>query len=416
MRILYVSSDHGVPVYGHKGASIHLRAMARALSDLGHTVRVVSPAALREANLDFDVPVQSLDSPPEDAACLAELRRVDRKLGALPSGHASRVAAEIRNLLYNQRLASAAEGLLAFGADVVYERYSLFAFGGLELARRLGVPHLLEVNAPLCLEQERARGLHLGDLAQEIERRLWCETDAFLGVSAELGERALELGAHPERVHVLPNGVDALRFVARPGEAARVRDELDLGPGPVLGFVGSLKSWHGTDVLLQAFAALLPRWPQARLLLVGAGPMEQELHRQADSLGVAHAVCFTGAVEHARVPDLLAAMDVAAAPYLPSDDFYFSPIKVYEYLAAARPVVASRVGQIGALVDAGLVVPAEPGDPASLAAALETVLASPQEAREQAQRGRDWTLRERTWAANARRVAEIGASLLAARA
>jgi glycosyltransferase involved in cell wall biosynthesis len=414
MRILYVCSDFGIPVFGHKGASIHLRSMARALSDAGHTVRVLSPSIEREANLDFDVPVQTPVDLGDCGPALRELRLVDKLLGVLPSGHAARLSQETRNLLYNQVLARGRDAARDFDADIVYERYALFAFGGLELARALGVPHLLEVNAPLCLEQERARGLHLPDLARAIERRVWCETDGFLAVSEELRQLALHAGTAPERVHVLPNGVDAARFVARPDAATRLRRELALGEGPVLGFVGSLKSWHGTEVLLRAFAALRPSRPDARLLLVGDGPMAADLRAEAAALGVESAVHFTGAVEHARVPDLLAAMDVAVAPYLPSDDFYFSPIKVYEYLAAGKAVVASRLGQISELIEADLVLPAEPGDVASLQRALEGALSAPGEAASRAARGRDWTLRERTWAANARRVSEIAAACSAA--
>jgi glycosyltransferase involved in cell wall biosynthesis len=407
MRILYVCSDFGVPVYGHKGASIHLRAMARAFADLGHELRILSPAIEREANLDFDLPVETPVSLAACAPALAELRTADRWLGELPTGHAARVSQEVRNLLYNAALARAADQLRVWTPDFVYERYALFGSGGLELARQLGVPHVLEVNAPLCLEQERARGLHLGDVARAVEARVWCETGALLAVSAELRAMALDLGTAPQRAHVLPNGVDAARFVAAPGAAASVRAELDLGAGPVVGFVGSLKSWHGTDVLLGAFAALRPQWPGARLLVVGAGPMAATLAERAQALGIGADVRFTGAVEHVRIPALLAAMDVAVAPYLPSEDFYFSPIKVYEYMAAGRPVVASRLGQIVDLVGAGLVCPAEPGDPASLAAALAGILRDEPAAAAQAARGRDWVLAERTWAANARRVVEI---------
>jgi glycosyltransferase involved in cell wall biosynthesis len=415
MRILYVCSDFGVPVYGHKGASIHVRAMARAFADLGHTLRILSPATERVAHHDFDVPVADPVAMQRHEATLGALRRADRQLGRLGSGHTARVTQEVRNLLLNEELGRSAEAWRGFEPDFVYERYALFGFGGLELARGLGVPHMLEVNAPLCLEQERARGLHLGDLARAIEQRTWRETGALLAVSDELRTVALDQGASPERVHVLPNGVDATRFIAAPDSSARLRAELGLGSGPVLGFVGSLKSWHGVEVLLAAFAALYRRRPDCRLLLVGDGPMAEELQRSAQAHGVQAAMCMTGAVDHARVPDYLAAMDVAVAPYLPADDFYFSPIKVYEYMAAGKPVVASRLGQITPLAAADLLWAVEPGDPAALEQALETVLASTTAAAARAARGREWVLSERTWAANARRVLDIAAACSAAR-
>ena len=406
MRILYVCSDFGVPVFGHKGASIHLRAMAGAFAACGHDIQVLSPACEREANHDFAVAV----APPLDtsasAAAVDALRRVDRGLGTAAGGHPARVGQEVRNLLYNQALATATE--VGRGFDCVYERYALFGFGGLNLARTLGVPHVLEVNAPLCAEQSRVRGLHLGDVARAIEDRVWCGTDAVLAVSDEIAAEARGRGAESQRVHVLANGVDAARFALdREAARTRVRAAYGLGDGAVIGFVGSLKPWHGTDVLVDAFARVSRARPQAQLLIVGDGPAAAALRAQVTAHALDSRVQFTGAVEHARVPELVAAMDVAVAPYRASDDFYFSPIKIYEYLAAATPVVASPLGQITALVDSGYVTAAAAGDAGDLARALETVLAAPAAAAQAAARGRDWTLRERTWTANAQRVAAI---------
>jgi glycosyltransferase involved in cell wall biosynthesis len=143
------------------------------------------------------------------------------------------------------------------------------------------------------------------------------------------------------------------------------------------------------------------------LLVVGDGPTAADLQRQAVELGIASAVRFTGAVEHGRVPDCIAAMDVTAAPYLPATDFYFSPIKIYEYLAAGKPVVASELGQIAALVQTIGCGPPPPAMPQRSPAALESVLAAPHAAAAQAARGRDWVLHERTWEANARRALMI---------
>jgi glycosyltransferase involved in cell wall biosynthesis len=407
MRILYVSSDFGVPVYGHKGASIHLRAMARAFTALGHEVRIWSPAVERSANLDFEVPAATPVPLAPHAPSLGALRQLDRALGTLATGHEARVAQEVRNLLYNHDLAHAAAAVHAFAPDFVYERYALFGFGGLELARALGVPHVLEVNAPLCLEHERVRGLHLGDLARTLEQRVWGGTGALLAVSPPLRALAIAQGVAASRAHVLPNGVHAEAFGAGTDDGQRCRTALGLGTGPVLGFVGSLKAWHGTEVLLRAFVSVCARHPQARLLLVGDGPMADALRREAAALGVEAAVHFTGAVEHAAIPALLAAMDVAVAPYLPADDFYFSPIKVFEYMAAGRPVIASRLGEMVGLADDGLLCAVPPGDVGALAAELDAVLRAPAPAAAQAARARDWVRRERTWVANARRVVAL---------
>jgi glycosyltransferase involved in cell wall biosynthesis len=415
MRILYVCSDFGIPVYGHKGASIHLRSVARALSDLGHDVRILSPSTERQANRDFAVPVVSLPANPLHVEMARSLRKADKWLQTMPSGHQARISQETRNLLYNSTVASAREVLGGWEPDVVYERYSLFAYGGMELARSFGVPHLLEVNAPLVVEQQRARGLHLHDVALEIEQRIWRGTDAFLGVSQELTDLARSVGVAADHLHVVPNGIDPRPYADAARARGHWRQQLQLGEGPVIGFVGSLKSWHGTDVLLQAFAAMARQQPTCSLLYVGNGPMRETLQSLAADRGLTERVRFTGAVDHARVPELLAAMDIAVAPYLPTEDFYFSPIKVYEYLAAQLPVIASDIGQISAMIHNGQVLPCVAGDVGSLRRALEGVLANPQAARACAQRGTASVLAERTWAANAERIVQLASSLATAR-
>jgi glycosyltransferase involved in cell wall biosynthesis len=82
------------------------------------------------------------------------------------------------------------------------------------------------------------------------------------------------------------------------------------------------------------------------LLIVGDGPEREALERQAEIHNIAAQVLFTGAVPHDEVPMYIAAMDVAVAPYRAVQDFYFSPLKLYEYLAAGKPVIASNLGQI----------------------------------------------------------------------
>src|SRR5262249_27398765 len=142
---------------------------------------------------------------------------------------------------------------------------------------------------------------------------------------------------------------------------------------------GTLKPWHGLRVLLEAFAMLYGRDPRTRLLIVGDGPERENLAAEALSQGLSAAVHFTGAVSPDAVPGLLNSMDVAVAPYPTLRNFYFSPMKVYEYMAAGLPVVASRVGQLQQLIQTevnGLLVP--PGDATALVGALERLRSQPE--------------------------------------
>jgi glycosyltransferase involved in cell wall biosynthesis len=122
----------------------------------------------------------------------------------------------------------------------------------------------------------------------------------------------------------------------------------------VIGFIGSLKPWHGLDFLLDAFTDILVQRPDATLLLVGEGPALTDLQLRVTRERLQGRVILTGRIPHADIPAYLAAMDMTVAPYTAQDGFYFSPLKVVESLAAGRPVVAPRLGQLTDLLQDGV--------------------------------------------------------------
>jgi glycosyltransferase involved in cell wall biosynthesis len=407
MRIAYLCADFGIPIRGHKGASVHVREIVGALVAQGHEVCVLSP------NPDGE---NQLAAPPHYMTADGFPAISERLVRAATRRRATRLPRETRELAYNLTLYRQAwRYLRSWQPDLLYERYSLFNLAGLGLARRLGVPHILEVNAPLRQERVRTTGLALDPPARRVERTLFDRSDALLVVSGALRRYVLAHGGHSERTIVLPNGVDTVRFhPGVDGRRARARHGLEMD-SLVIGFAGSLKSWHGVEVLLEAFALLHAGEPAARLLIVGAGPYEAAARRRAGMLGLGAAAIFTGNVAHQEMPELLAAMDIGAAPYLEVPDFYFSPLKVYEYMAAGLAVVASDAGEIAALVrggQTGLLCP--PGDAGAMARVLLDLARTPAlrarlgaAARAEAER--------HTWAANAATIVKHGNSLRAAR-
>jgi glycosyltransferase involved in cell wall biosynthesis len=187
------------------------------------------------------------------------------------------------------------------------------------------------------------------------------------------------------------------------GRRNETRQNLGLERAFVVGFVGSLKPWHGVEVLLEAFRRLVRRESRARLLLVGDGPEREKIEHQA--AGMAGRVVLTGSVGQERVLGCLEAMDVCTAPYPTAENFYFSPLKVFEYLAMGRPVVASRVAQITELLrpeETGLLV--EPGDPVALAEALLRVARRPEVALRMGRAARRWVVEHRTWEHNVHQI------------
>ncbi|NOT00180.1 MAG: glycosyltransferase family 4 protein [Phycisphaerales bacterium] len=401
MRLLYVCSDWGIRPDGTKGAAIHLRAITRALADLGHEVFLLSPRGVP----GVDHPARPVVHEPcdlaEDAAKLLRDWLGDR---GLPQG----AARELRPLIFNAWAPGrAADALRLRPPDAVIERLSLFGHLGLDLAQAFDVPLILEVNAPLTNEAGTFRGLQLQALAAEMESRVLRSADRVAAVSKELARRLADDGVDAERIQVVPNGVD-LREFAGVRSPADVRAELGLGDGFVVGFAGSLKPWHGVDVLLQAFAEVARRDSEARLLLVGDGPTAAGLRAEVERLALTHRVVMTGAVPHGEIPDLLTAMDVAVAPFLPVEDFYFSPIKVFEYMAAGVCVIASRIGQLAEVIEDGVDgLLCAAGERDGLLAQLEYARRSPSWRRAAAERARVKVCDRYTWERAARQMVAL---------
>ena len=381
MRIAYICADPGIPVFGTKGSSIHVQEVIRGF--LRHGAQV----DLFATRLDGDIP--------------EDLRGVGLHwLPALPKGDLA--VREQASLGANRSLSAALERQGPF--DLVYERYSLWSFAGMEYARSHGLRGVLEVNAPLIEEQVRYRGLVNRSGAEQVAQRVFVAASKVLAVSEEVARHVEHYPSMRSRLHVVPNGVDPARFPAGLQPSYPAANPATF----TVGFVGTLKPWHGLNVLVEAFAAFHRAVPNSRLLIVGDGPERENLVSSAAAAGILEAMHLTGAVPLEQIPGHLASMDVAVAPYPQQDDFYFSPLKVYEYMAAGLPIVASRIGQVARLIrdeENGLLC--HPGDPAALVAALERIRQEPTLGTRLGANAREAVLREHTWDAVVQRVLNL---------
>jgi glycosyltransferase involved in cell wall biosynthesis len=350
MRIAYVCSDPGIPIFGCKGASIHAQAVLQVLHRQGHEIHLVSPRPGGEPL----IPLVLHRLPGVSGGPTAERERSARRSDA-----------------------AVADLLTAVQPDLVYERYSLWGEAATRWADAHGVPSVLEVNAPLVEEQATYRELVDRSAAERVARSALSRAGAVVCVSDGVADWARTVSTRPDRVRTLPNGVDVDRIhpATRPVTPAA-------GTEFTVGFVGTLKPWHGLENLVAAVGRLVEselqadRAPTWRLLVVGDGPLRESITALAGRLGIADRVELTGAVPADGVAAQLQRMDVACAPYPAQSRFYFSPLKIYEYLAAGLPVVASAVGQVPQALDHGRLGPLVPaGDVAALAEGLRTVRA-----------------------------------------
>ncbi|MCC7385914.1 MAG: glycosyltransferase family 4 protein [Deltaproteobacteria bacterium] len=386
MRILYhhrtASKD---------GQAVHIEEMLAALAELGHEIKVVAPRS--EAGRGMG----------------AEVGWVHQLKARLP-----KATYELLELAYTlvayRRLAAAGR---EFKPDVIYERYNLFLLAGAMLKRRLGVPLLLEVNAPLAEERGRFGGLGLPRLARWAERATWRSADYVLPVTQVLAGHVAEQGVSPNKIRVIPNGINEAQFAAAPppGEARR---RLGLEGALVLGFTGFVRDWHGLERVVR-WMATSETPPTARLLVVGDGPVRPELERIAAELSIPDKVIFTGVIPREQVPEHVAAFDVALQPAVVP---YASPLKLFEYLALGKAIIAPRQPNIEEiLTDGENAILFDPATPGALEAAL-TRLCRDQALRDRvgANAARTIALRHLTWRGNAERVAKLAAEALAGRA
>ena len=375
MNILYLNFDRGIPVLGDKGASVHVREFVRAATALGHQVLLVC-AALGEGNAPPPADIVELPLA-QTGAELASLRRELRLAEA--GADATLVGRELARLGYDRSVGARVLDVLevkGFKADFIYERHALFCSAGARLAARLGCRRILEVNAPLADEQKRFRGLHLEALARRMEADSFGGATAVVAVSEPVKHYVQSLVPRlAEQIHVVMNGVDLRRFDAGQRQRARIRAQLGVDAGTaVIGFVGSFKPWHGTEFLFDVYRELAAL-RRVHLLGVGDGPQWSALRARVSVSECRDSVTLTGRMPHEQIPAWTAATDIVVAPYQSAADFYFSPLKVIEALACARPVVAPRLGQLTELIDHGRTgLLYEPGDARACREAIERLL------------------------------------------
>lgn len=372
IRVAYICADPGVPVFGRKGCSIHVQEVVRALVHRGVKV------ALFAARFDGAPPADLAEVATHPLPCPREGDRAEREQACYDANQ------DLRRLL-------CATGPF----DFVYERYSLWSFWGMNYARANHIPGLLEVNAPLIEEQAAHRGLVDRARAEQVATRAFSDATSLIAVSDEVGSYLRQRGVRAEAVRVIPNGVNPERF---PAECDSVWRWADNNKAFTFGFVGTLKPWHGVAGLIEAFALVRKQFADARLLLVGDGPERVALETRVRELNLAAATHFTGAVAAEAIPGLLAGMDVAVAPYPQLENFYFSPLKAYEYMAAGCATVASRIGQLNDLIqheENGLLC--EPGDVEDLARQMMRLREDESLRVRLAQAGRKTILGGHTW-------------------
>ncbi len=269
------------------------------------------------------------------------------------------------------------------GHDVVFERNSIYSAAAGRAAARLGIPYILFWDADQVAELEYLGKPLTGGLLRRA-RMLTLENlhsaYAIICVSEISRDRLASYWQVPmKKIHVIPNGVDLSHFRPDPARRAEMRASLHWSDNPLVIFVGSFYPWHDVCTLLDAFAMVLNSHPAARLLLVGNGSEYSKMSAHAHDLGVDGKVLFTGSIPHEEVAGLIDAADIAVVPVpVMQRPMWLSPMKLFEYMASGKAIVASDLGQIAGVITEGkngLLVP--PGEAGALANSIGRLIADP---------------------------------------
>lgn len=336
------------------GHTVRARALLAALETLGHTVIRVEAAA----------------SPQTQAAVSAYRRVVKRLLPrplALRLRDRARVATSQR---YAGRLIAAAQ---RERPEVILETHIAFSLAGMLTSQATGLPLALDDVAPPW-EEELLYGVGARGLARRVYRRVTEQAGLLVAVSGAIRAVLIAEGLPAHKIVTICNGISAAMLrpeIERRDDPAR-RVALGLPPeAAIVVFVGSFQPYHRVDWLIEAFARLPADLP-THLLLVGDGqgaPAARDLVRQR---GLEGRVTFTGRVSYARVADYVAA---AAVAVMPATNSYGNPMKLYEYLALGKAIVAPDQPTITEIVRDGetaLLFP--PENVPALTGALETLI------------------------------------------
>jgi glycosyltransferase involved in cell wall biosynthesis len=408
LRVGYMLADPGVDLSKQEGCRVHVERVVRGLRAAGHDVSFVAVQPGEIVLTDTGYGLQQFFEATRPAPLSSELLRL---------AHANHFPV---SELGTSDLSFCAGRRVFRGCDVVHARLSPFDLGGLLCARGLQIPLVVEVNTPPLLEAKHFYPAIFNDRSERLAGFAASQTlagaEAIVTVSSPLRDMLVaDWNVPPGKITVLPNAADAPPPTP-PRRLEELRLRHGLGPGPIIVFVGALQPWHGVEILLEAFDPVRLRHPDGKLLLVGDGPLRGLLEERVRTLDLRGSVRFTGAVEHERVSEFLDLADVAVAPYprLPFD-FYFSPIKIFEYMAAGRAIVASRIGQLAEILGNGeTALLVEPGSSGELDSAIRRLLSDGELRRRLGEQARSKAEREHTWTGYASRLTDIYESLVGA--
>jgi glycosyltransferase involved in cell wall biosynthesis len=326
MKILYYSAHPSLPLYAKNGSGTHMREMINAMRELGHEVQPLIIADKR--------------NPPcfvKGSGKTGGLKGLIKKI--IP-GVVWRSFKEFRLLQLDRK----AEAILLkeidrFQPDMVYERAAYLQLSGVNAVKKKKCLHYMEINAPFINEVEEFEKAPTIWKSKARRAEYWQVTspDKVYVVSNVLKRYYMRYMIENKKIEVLPNCVNTSKAICNQELKDSLRKKFGLEAKTVIGFVGSIFPYHGIDLLIRGFATTAKEKPEAVLMIVGDGATIPELKDLSRKLGLEDRVIFTGSVPNEDIFSYIDLIDIAV---MVKSNWYGSPVKLFEYGAMKKPIVA----------------------------------------------------------------------------
>lgn len=282
-------------------------------------------------------------------------------------------------VLYNELVDIVKEQKISF----IYQRNFINCYAGIRYAIEHGIPFVLEYNSSEIWTNKHW-GAHKNrflDFSEEVEQFVLEKAELITCVSVPLKDQLMKRGISEKKIIVTPNGVDTLKYNNHiSGRAIREQYKID-NQKIVIGFIGTFGKWHGTELLVEAFARLCNNTAysdRVQLLLVGDGLMMPVIHQIIERNHLEDKCILTGNIEQECGPKYLAACDILVSPTLKNMDgtpFFGSPTKIFEYMAMGKAIIASDMDQIAEILEnERTAILVEPNDVYELEGALKRLI------------------------------------------
>jgi glycosyltransferase involved in cell wall biosynthesis len=369
-RIGYIMQNGAPDLDVVSGPQLHVLAVINGLRKLGHSVRIF---ANQQKRLGWKDDLQEWMSPQFGWTQSGWFRVIESTIRRIQS----EFHLPYLGLFDSLHFADACRRHLR-NCDVLYERHGYMGFGAVFASRQLNIPHVLELNGNIIKEIDE-RGLSMSTVQRKIGKwitiRTFLAADHMVVVSDALKQTLVKEYQIPaEHISVVLNGVDVNLFSQR-YDADEVRSRFGLAEGPLIGFVGTFDPWHGVDLLVSAFREVALRFPESQLVIIGEGPGKNQAIVLANQLGLDGKVRFLGRLPQVEVSEVLSTMQVLVAPYpFEYGDIVGTPLKIMEYMAAGKGIVASTAPLHEMIEHEVTGLRVAPADPKALADGINRLL------------------------------------------